>query len=1522
MFLLKIFYFSIVFVLLFFNYGFSHPSTPTVIHGQAQFLKDQNQLIIQTQSDKTIINWDQFSIDAGEVTHFLQPHEASATLNRVLSQSPSSILGSLTSNGVIFLINPNGIIVGPGGKVDVNGLVASTLEIENVQFLKGGDLHFLGMSDAAIENLGVIKGGGEGVFLIGRHLINKGDILTASSEVHFGAGTHILLKTEDRHLYIQPDLEVATGGIGIEQEGTIEASQVELQASGNLYDLAIRHSGKTKAYMTQEKGGEVYLVGKGGTVSVDDNSHVVGDKRVEVLGEKVSLCDRTSVETRKSGEILIGGSPKRIEPDAINATHTFVGREVMINSNTSNDGDGGEVTVFATGRTGFFGKILARGGEKRGDGGTVEVSGYEDMIFRGFVETEAPNGMDGLLILDPSDITISGGGTAGGAFDGGSPLNTFSATAGSAILNNGALNTALQTNNVLVTTTSGFAAAGNINIGATTTLNLATSHTLTLQADNNITISSPLTMSGPASGTTALFMNAGNDITLTNAVTGTNLTAMSMTATGDIFIDNAVNAPGATLTMNATGNVVSQGGGTNAITANQCMISAGAAVTITNDIIFNGGGAASALNITAGTIFNHNNIMTFNSWGTVAASSGSGNYIVSLQGRCNANGVGTITFTGGVDLVNQLGTHLFNDLSGNNTDLFLNANQDVVVNSQIDINNFKSCTIQPARDFQINNDFEPDNTTTVTVNAGRDILNTGGSADIIANNGTTLSFTAANNFTSSRPFTTTNVAAVNITATSGDVLIDNGATTNVNGSVATVTAGNDITLRTSFRNSTSGDITFSAGNDVNIGPSTILAQVGTRNGLMKVVSGRDLNVVGGGGTNDRAQIGFNNAVVDSDIDLTVGGNINVTAGGNSSSIAHIGHGFATAGNYRGDIIINSVGGDVTISGDTGLSGSVKFAQIGHTRFSGASVSSFTGDIRGTMVGSPAMISGTLRLLGGNDTTCFALFGHGGRDSNSIDTYSGNIRVHANEIDLSGGSSTDCFANIGFFAVSQVTGINPVTIASPSSVQAISNTILTMTANSNGIVSIGGRVLNSASHACSMDIDSVDIQTGGDLIMTSGGGISTEIDATIGAFANFGICDTNLTMTIGGDLLINAGTGAVAQIVNGSGPTTASKDTTIQVNGNITPTVAGLFGAFIQNPTGNLAVTAQGTITLPNSTHITNLGAINGALNVEGGYITAFGGGNITNSGMGTTSAIATEGDLSVSSTSVVSSMGDLVAAARLNVFVFDNATVSSSLGKIEVSAGEDITAIGTAGGPASIRSASTGMYHAGRNISLRGISAVNEGSILNTTGDLTLIAGANIEVNAFGKIETAGAGDLTCVVDDLFPVPNGIGFGEFDLATLGTVSAVGGGAVRIFTAKRDQNMIVGTGNLNGATFVAGPLFVDSPTEQWATYYPSNLGGSPFTIFYKDGPITVPRFPTDVVILNVNPNAFIPFYELSYLLEGYRQDPVIAWSYLLPIHNKWCGKEGNGGKTPSLCETDILDITKLPPYIHRTDPIEF
>ena len=56
--------------------------------------------------------------------------------------------------------------------------------------------------------------------------------------------------------------------------------------------------------------------------------------------------------------------------------------------------------------TAFYGNISARGGENAGDGGFVEVSGKENLIFRGDVDLIAPSGNDGTLLLDPKVIEI------------------------------------------------------------------------------------------------------------------------------------------------------------------------------------------------------------------------------------------------------------------------------------------------------------------------------------------------------------------------------------------------------------------------------------------------------------------------------------------------------------------------------------------------------------------------------------------------------------------------------------------------------------------------------------------------------------------------------------------------------------------------------------------------------------------------------------------------------------------------------------------------------------------------------------------------------------------------------------------------------------------------------------------------------------------------------------------------------------------------------------------------------------
>ncbi|MCB1085943.1 MAG: filamentous hemagglutinin N-terminal domain-containing protein, partial [Verrucomicrobiae bacterium] len=107
----------------------ANPLGEAVRHGDVQFERIDGQLRILQASDKAIIDWESFSIGAGELTQFFQPGSRSAALNRVRGASASTIEGALRANGRVYLINPNGILIGPSGTVDVGGFVASTLDV-------------------------------------------------------------------------------------------------------------------------------------------------------------------------------------------------------------------------------------------------------------------------------------------------------------------------------------------------------------------------------------------------------------------------------------------------------------------------------------------------------------------------------------------------------------------------------------------------------------------------------------------------------------------------------------------------------------------------------------------------------------------------------------------------------------------------------------------------------------------------------------------------------------------------------------------------------------------------------------------------------------------------------------------------------------------------------------------------------------------------------------------------------------------------------------------------------------------------------------------------------------------------------------------------------------------------------------------------------------------------------------------------------------------------------------------------
>ena len=127
-------------------------------------------------------------------SRFIQQSQASAVLNRVVGQDPSSILGALQSNGRVFLINPNGILFGQNSIVDVAGLVASTLNLSNADFL-AGRLRFTEVTGAgSLVNQGnITTGQGGNVYLVAPDVTNSGIITSPKGDVILAAGNSVEL---------------------------------------------------------------------------------------------------------------------------------------------------------------------------------------------------------------------------------------------------------------------------------------------------------------------------------------------------------------------------------------------------------------------------------------------------------------------------------------------------------------------------------------------------------------------------------------------------------------------------------------------------------------------------------------------------------------------------------------------------------------------------------------------------------------------------------------------------------------------------------------------------------------------------------------------------------------------------------------------------------------------------------------------------------------------------------------------------------------------------------------------------------------------------------------------------------------------------------------------------------------------------------------------------------------------------------------------------------------------------------
>ncbi len=112
-------------------------------------------------------------------------------LNRVIGQDPSAILGALQSNGRVFLLNPNGIVFGAGAQINVAGLVASSLNLSDADFLSGRMNFTNGIGAGSVVNQGSINAAGGPVYLVGNSVTNNGLITNPNGEVVLAAGNSV-----------------------------------------------------------------------------------------------------------------------------------------------------------------------------------------------------------------------------------------------------------------------------------------------------------------------------------------------------------------------------------------------------------------------------------------------------------------------------------------------------------------------------------------------------------------------------------------------------------------------------------------------------------------------------------------------------------------------------------------------------------------------------------------------------------------------------------------------------------------------------------------------------------------------------------------------------------------------------------------------------------------------------------------------------------------------------------------------------------------------------------------------------------------------------------------------------------------------------------------------------------------------------------------------------------------------------------------------------------------------------------
>lgn len=441
---------------------FAAPQGGKVVGGSANIHQSGTTTTINQSSDRAIINWHSFDIGKNEAVRHNMPSTKSAGLHRVVGGGGASqIQGLLQSNGNIYLVNPAGVVIHKGARVDTNSFIATTRDIADSNFMKGKMVFDRpGRPGAQIINQGTISVKESGLAaLVAPTVRNEGLIAGKLGKVALASGdstwkldmhgddliTFTVNENDVNALHAADGTPLA--GAGVENSGFIKAEGgVVVLTAAQLDGIvgSVVNSGEVSAASAEVKGGKITFRGEGSHVDVRNTGIVdvssakadggavrmVADGAVAssgavaatggqkggkavLTGRDVALTGRASIDVSGAtggGTALVGGNALGKGPER-NARTAKVESGAVIHADAKSKGDGGQVVVWSDEKTIFDGAITAKGGREGGNGGMVETSGKSLKVGdTARVNTSAPQGKAGQWLLDPVDFTIAASG--------------------------------------------------------------------------------------------------------------------------------------------------------------------------------------------------------------------------------------------------------------------------------------------------------------------------------------------------------------------------------------------------------------------------------------------------------------------------------------------------------------------------------------------------------------------------------------------------------------------------------------------------------------------------------------------------------------------------------------------------------------------------------------------------------------------------------------------------------------------------------------------------------------------------------------------------------------------------------------------------------------------------------------------------------------------------------------------------------------------------------------------------------